>query len=95
MNGYKKKPNGYHFTWDYLVKSKMVGRSLLQKQVLNLYRDFLCVARRKPEFKTMIMQEFRKNAAIPRTDTLRIEFLLRKGKRKLELIQDPTVGTNG
>ena len=67
----------------------MVGRSRLQKEVLNLYRKFLLATKGKPGFEQTIKQEFRQHASIPISDTLRIEFLLRKGHRKLELIKDP------
>ena len=58
-------------------------RSRLQKQVLSLYKRFLQVSRDKPGFTDHIKQEFRKNSAIPRTDGLRIEYLLRRAENQL------------
>lgn len=69
----------------------MVIRSRLQKEVLSLYRQFLIAAKDKPSFKITIKQEFQQNKSIPRSDTLRIEFLLRKGNKKLEMIKDPQI----
>lgn len=73
----------------------MAGRSRLQKEVLHLYRDLLFAAKGKPGFEQTIRQEFRQHSAIPRSDTLRIEFLLRKGHRKLEMIKDPHISGMG
>lgn len=69
----------------------MVGRSGLQKEVLQLYRKFLFAAKGKPGFVDTIKQEFRQHASISRSDTLRIEFMLRKGYKKLDMIKDPHI----
>ncbi|XP_078097915.1 succinate dehydrogenase assembly factor 1, mitochondrial isoform X2 [Mustelus asterias] len=65
----------------------MVRHSKLQKQVLNLYKEFLRVAKTKPGFLPLIHTEFRKNAQIPRTDVMHIEYLLRRGQRQLDLVR--------
>lgn len=62
-------------------------RSRLQKQVLSLYREFLRASEGKPGFANHIKHEFRKNLQIPRTDGLRIEYLLRRAKKQLQLLQ--------
>ena len=50
----------------------------------------------KPGFDYTIRTEFKKNAvALERTDVLMIEHLMRNGKRKLEMIQDPNVSGMG
>lgn len=69
----------------------MVARSRLQKEVLSLYRQFLTAAKGKPGVEVTIKQEFKQNKSIPKNDTLRIEFLLRKGIKKLEMIKDPQI----
>ncbi|XP_038642176.1 succinate dehydrogenase assembly factor 1, mitochondrial [Scyliorhinus canicula] len=65
----------------------MVRHSKLQKQVLNLYKQFLRAAKAKPGFLPLIRDEFRKNSQIPRTDVMLIEYLLRRGQRQLDLVR--------
>ena len=67
----------------------MARYSRLQKQVLSLYRQFLKVAREKPGFSMYVREEFKRNACIPRTDGLRIEYLLRRGQKNLKELQKP------
>jgi succinate dehydrogenase assembly factor 1 len=55
--------------------------SKLQLQVLSLYKQCLRVAESKAGFKETVRMEFRRNAAVPRTDVLRIEQLMRGGYR--------------
>lgn len=69
----------------------MSRHSKLQLEVLSLYKQCLRVAQNKPGIKENVHYEFRKNAQIPRTELLRIEHLLRQGKRKLKMINDPFV----
>ena len=38
-----------------------------------------------------IQKEFRKNAVIPKSDTMRIEHIIRRGQRQLELLKKSTV----
>jgi len=73
----------------------MVIRSGLQKEVLNLYKKCLFAAKVKPGFECTVKEEFRRHSAIPRTDTMRIEFLLRKGHKQLQMIQDPHISGMG
>ena len=67
----------------------MAGRhSQLQREVLKLYRGFLVACRNKPkETKLIVPREFRKNASIKRTDTIMIDYLLRRGRRQLRTLQ--------
>lgn len=62
-------------------------RSRLQKQVLSLYRQFLRAAQDKPGFAEHIRHEFRKNSVIPKTDGLRIEYLLRRAQNQLKQLE--------
>lgn len=73
----------------------MSGRSLLEKEVLKLYKTFLRSAKGKPGFEKTIKQEFRKHSLIPKNDSLRIEYILRKAYKKLEQIRDPHVSGMG
>uniref|UniRef100_UPI00398ECB16 succinate dehydrogenase assembly factor 1, mitochondrial n=1 Tax=Pristiophorus japonicus TaxID=55135 RepID=UPI00398ECB16 len=66
----------------------MARHSKLQKQVLNLYKQFLRAARGKPGFLPLIQDEFHKNSQIPRSDVMHIEYLLRRGWRQLDLLRD-------
>jgi len=72
-----------------------MSRSKLQVQVLHLYKQCLRAADNKPGFKTNVRIEFRRNAAIPRTDTMRIEHVMRSGYRKLDMMRDPNVSGMG
>lgn len=62
-------------------------RSRLQKQVLSLYRKFLRASQDKPGFADHIKYEFRKNSLIPKTDGLRIEYLLRRAQNQLKQLE--------
>lgn len=64
-------------------------RSQIQREVLRLYRAFLQACKGKPaETRDHICQVFRENAQIKRSDTLQIEFLLRRGRRQLKILQN-------
>ncbi|KAK3192693.1 hypothetical protein K4F52_001047 [Lecanicillium sp. MT-2017a] len=68
----------------------------LQKEVLALYRQCLRESRAKPaatrpHFKEFARTEFAKNVAIDKRDFAAIEFLLRKGKRQLEVYSSPGI----
>lgn len=74
------------------MSSSGVGRhSKLQLQVLALYRQCLRAAQHKAGFRETVRMEFRRNAAVPRTDILRVEQLMRNGYRKLDMMKDPNV----
>ncbi|KAK3764002.1 hypothetical protein RRG08_004366 [Elysia crispata] len=73
----------------------MARHSKIQKQVLSLYKQFLRVTKDQPSFKEYIRSEFRKNAAMPRTDTIKIEYLLRRGWRQLEMLKTSSVSGAG
>ncbi|KAJ8372606.1 hypothetical protein AAFF_G00280710 [Aldrovandia affinis] len=66
----------------------MVRHSKLQKQVLSLYRQFLRAGQNKPGFLPRIRDEFRRNACIPKTDFMHIEYLFRRAQRQLEQLKD-------
>ncbi|TDL17870.1 hypothetical protein BD410DRAFT_753904 [Rickenella mellea] len=72
-------------------------RSGLQKEVLSLYRRALRLVRTKPpptrpKFLLFIRYSFHKNArSISPRDVSAIEHLLRKGKRQIEQLEDPSV----
>jgi len=73
-----------------------IRHSKIQLQVLSLYKSLLRAAKDKPGFDYTIRSEFKKNAVdLKKTDVLMIEHLMRNGKRKLEMIQDPNVSGMG
>lgn len=65
-------------------------KSGVQKQVLSLYRAALRLASRRPSveersaLREFARAEIEAHRTIPRSDTLRTEFLLRSGRKKLE-----------
>ncbi|KAI9034567.1 hypothetical protein DFJ74DRAFT_649885 [Hyaloraphidium curvatum] len=66
----------------------------LQREVLRLYRAFLVCIRDKPDaarapLHQWVGSQFRANAAnVQVKDITAIEFLLRKGRRSLEMLED-------
>lgn len=72
-----------------------MARSKLQVQVLNLYKQCMRAAQSKPGFKVNVQNEFRRNSLMPRTDTIRIEHVMRNGYRKLDMMKDPQVSGMG
>ncbi|XP_073480034.1 succinate dehydrogenase assembly factor 1, mitochondrial [Aquarana catesbeiana] len=66
----------------------MIRHSNLQKQVLSLYKQFLRAGKDKPGALPQIQHEFRKNTKIPRTEIMRIEYLVRRGRKQLDQLKD-------
>ncbi len=71
-------------------------RSGLQKQVLQLYKDFLIEIARKDsqvqgKFKTFIKNEFLTKREIPKKDYDSIEYFLRLGRKQLEILKSNSV----
>ncbi|CAM1323373.1 Uncharacterised protein g8382 [Pycnogonum litorale] len=58
-------------------------RNLLKLKILSLYKRCLRSAKGKPGFEDYVKGEFRKNSSIPRSETIRIEFLIRRAERQL------------
>jgi succinate dehydrogenase assembly factor 1 len=69
----------------------MPRHSKIQLQVLSLYRQFLRTTKAQPSFQEYIKTEFRKHAALPRTDSVKIEYLLRRGWRQLDMLKSSFV----
>ena len=57
---------------------------------MNVYQFyvFLCFL----NFQVNVQNEFRRNSVMPRTDTIRIEHVMRNGYRKLDMMKDPQGG---
>lgn len=72
-------------------------RSKIQVQVLSLYKDCLRSAEKKqPEAKNYVRRQFKeKGKDVPRTDTMMIENLVRQGRRRLQMFNDPNVDRVG
>lgn len=73
-----------------LLKSKIPKYSGLQKQVLSLYRQFWRAASKKENptlLRKYIRKEFDTYRVIPKHETMRIEWFLRNGHNKLEVLQ--------
>jgi len=70
----------------------------LQKQVLSLYRQILRAVKQKPEetraqMRDVAREEFRKHQGLPRSDVVRIEYLVRRGKKQLDRALDANVSS--
>ncbi|KAI1178814.1 complex 1 protein-domain-containing protein [Nemania sp. FL0916] len=73
-----------------------MGLSGLQKEVLALYRSCLRASYQKPNatrshFKAFARAEFEKNITVDKRDFAAIEFLIRKGRRQLEVYSAPGI----
>ena len=86
QNGRRRVSGSLNNCFILLFVWKMV-RSRLQKEVLSLYRRFLRASQDKPGFTEHIKYEFRKNSGIPKTDGLRIEYLLRRAQNQLKQLE--------
>jgi len=73
----------------------MSRHSKIPLQILSLYRSFLRVAKHKPGAMEYVRHEFRQNAAIPKTDSVRIEHLLRRGERQIKDFSNPSITSVG
>ncbi|KAH7336766.1 hypothetical protein B0J17DRAFT_718688 [Rhizoctonia solani] len=65
----------------------------LQKEVLGLYRRALRMARSKPaesreNFNILVQYEFRVRGAVNARDVGTIEYLIRRGKKRLDMLED-------
>jgi len=69
--------------------------SKLQLEVLKLYKELLRAATGKPGFQSNIRAEFRRHSSLPRHDSLRIEYQMRMGRRKIEMIKDTNTADMG
>ncbi|KAH3844394.1 hypothetical protein DPMN_086652 [Dreissena polymorpha] len=65
----------------------MVRYSKVQKQVLALYKAFMKEAQARPGLADYIRSEFKKNSVIPKTNTIQIEQVYRRGLRQLKTLQ--------
>lgn len=68
----------------------------LQKDVLSFYRSCLRESRKKPpatrpHFEKFIRYEFHKSINFDKRDFAAIEFLLRKGRRQLDIYSSPDI----
>ena len=68
---------------------RMARRSQIQKDVLGLYRAFMRACDGKPgATRDHVRQMFREQAAtVKKTNTLQIEYLIRRAKRQLYYLQ--------
>ena len=69
----------------------MPRHSKLQLEVLSLFKQFLRTVGDKPGMADYVREEFRKNASLPKNNTLIIDHMLRKGKRQLGEMQKSSV----
>uniref|UniRef100_A0A0B6ZPI1 Complex 1 LYR protein domain-containing protein n=1 Tax=Arion vulgaris TaxID=1028688 RepID=A0A0B6ZPI1_9EUPU len=73
----------------------MTKHSKVQQQVLSLYKQFLQVTKNQPSFHEYVKDEFRRNAALAKTDVIKIEYLLRRGWRQLDMLKTSSVSSAG
>ncbi|KAG9092796.1 hypothetical protein FRC06_011786 [Ceratobasidium sp. 370] len=70
-----------------------MGHSGLQKEVLALYRRALRMVHSKPassrlNFYILVQYEFRVRGAVSPRDVNTIEYLMRQGRKRLEMMED-------
>lgn len=73
----------------------MSRRSQVQRQVLSLYRSLLREAGERPGIALYIQNEFRKNKDIPRTNIMQIEYLIRRGDKRLQELKTGNMTSMG
>jgi len=73
----------------------MLRHSKLQRNVLILYKNFLRLSENKPGINEYVKMEFRKNKEIAKSDVLRIEYLMRRGERQMQLLKNSAVQDMG
>jgi len=84
---------------DEMGGTRVQRLSGMQKQVLSLYRGFLRAARSKPEeerrnIESLVSRQFRRNSKqVDRKNFQYIEYLLRRGHKQLDQLNNP--GTTG
>ena len=66
---------------------RMANRSKLQLEVLKLYREFLKASRGNKAAQELVKSTFRTNSQISPTNYMRIEYLIRSGHRKLQVLK--------
>ena len=82
------KPKNVLLTQKAKIDNSMpVKYSRLQISVFNLYRRLIRASEGRPGFKEYLRTEFRENAKIPRSNILRIEYLIRTGEKQLKDLQ--------
>lgn len=69
----------------------MSRHSRVQIVVLGLYKKLLRATEERIGLKEQIKSEFRKNALINRADIMKIEYLIRRGERQLDMLRKPSV----
>jgi len=73
----------------------MVRFSKVQIQILSLYKEFMREARKRPGLENYIRSEFKKNAVIPRTNTIQIEQVYNRAQRQLKTLRRQDVQSVG
>ncbi|KAK5987575.1 Succinate dehydrogenase assembly factor 1 [Cladobotryum mycophilum] len=86
----------YHASFSTSNLQLHMRLSGLQKEVLALYRQCLRESRKKPQstrphFEKFARSEFVKHISIDKRDFAAVEFLLRKGRRQLEVYSSPGI----
>ena len=69
----------------------MPRQSKIQLMIIGLYRQFLRVAKDKPGVREFVQHEFRKNASIPKKNSIQIEYLIRRGQKQLDTLKSSQV----
>ena len=69
----------------------MPRHSKVQLQVLSLYKQFMRITKEQPGFQDYIRNEFKKNSTLARSDIVKVEYLLRRGWRQLDMLKTTSV----
>jgi hypothetical protein len=71
---------------------KIIKRSALQTQILNLYAQFVRLSKNQPGLLNKVRNEFRNTSHLqPKTDSLQIDYKLRRAKNQLEMLKTSNV----
>lgn len=71
---------------------KVIKRSALQTQILSLYTQFIRLSKNQPGLLNRVRNEFRAASHLrPKTDSLQIDYKLRRAKNQLEMLKTSNV----
>lgn len=70
---------------------KIAKKSAFQRSVLNLYAQFVRLSKIKPGLLDKVRIEFKKNAKLPKEDTIYLESKLRRARYQLDMLKTSNV----
>ena len=70
---------------------KIVKKSVFQRNILNLYAQFIRLSKTKPGLLEKVRSEFKEGSKLPKEEILIIESRLRRAKNQLNMLKTSNV----